>query len=118
MKPIKIIGYLMVIVALEGALQEYLWVTSAHSNADVYHDGHHNRVSSERKKESSHSWCEIVMLMIQSVWALLVGAMQWIWQSLHSWIQLMLVAFECSELVQKLGERFNLWGGLHLIKLR
>jgi hypothetical protein len=107
----------MVIVALEGALQEYFSVTSAHAHADVYHDSHYNHLSSERKKESSYSWYEIVLFMMQGVWALLVGAVQWAWQSIHSWIQLMLVAFECSELVEKLGKRFNLWAGLPEIKL-
>lgn len=117
MKLIKIIGYLMVIVTLEGALQEYLRVNSSHSHAGVHHVGHRNLISDESKKELAHSWYEIIMLIIQSLWALVINTVKSIWDTIRTWIELMLIAFECSELVHKLGERFNLWEGLHHIKL-
>lgn len=113
MKPIKIIGYLMVIVALEGALQEYLRVTSP---AHVYHAEHRTTVSHESEKEPVYAGYEIIMMIIQSVWALVIGAVQSIWHTIRTWIELLLVAFECSELVHKLGDRFNLWAGFPHIK--
>jgi hypothetical protein len=117
MKAMKIVGYLMVIVALEGALQEYMWVTSAQSHASV----HHAVVSHESEKKPMHvgtgyAWYEIIMMIIQGLWTLVVGAVQSIWHTIRRWIELMLIAFECSELVHKLGDRFNLWGGLHHLK--
>ena len=121
MKLIKIIGYLMVIAALEGALQEYRQVTS--SNAHGHHIDHRTIVSHEQEKESfdelrmsgnrrpGPTWYEIIMVILQSLWALVIGAIQWIWHTIRTWIELMLVVFECSELVHKLGDRFNLWRG-------
>jgi len=108
----KIIGYLMIIAALEGALHEYMRLTATHVDSDVYHGGHHS-VSSGAEKEPTHTWYEIIMIIMQSVWALLAGTVKLIWGGIHKWIELMLVIFECNELVHKLAERFNLWGGLH-----
>lgn len=115
MKLIKIIGYLMVIAALEGALQEYRQVTSDH--AHEYHADYRGTVSHELKKESGYAWYEIIMVIIQSVWALVIGAIQWVWDTIRTWVELLLIVFECSELVHKLGDRFNLWGGLSQIKI-
>lgn len=103
----------MVLAALEGALQEYRQVTS--SNAHGYHVDHHN--AAEPQKEPSYAWYEIIMVIMQSLWALVIGAIQWIWHTIRTWIELMLIVFECSELVHKLGDRFNLWGGLPQIKI-
>lgn len=122
MKLIKIIGYLMVIAALEGALQEYRQVTSGHG----HHADHRDIVSHERRPvlrsfnevgRTVYAWYEIIMVIMQSLWALVIGAIQWIWGTIRTWIELLLIVFECSELVHKLSDRFNLWGGLSQIKV-
>ncbi len=114
MKPIKIIGYLLVIAALEGAVQEYLRMTASHAKEDPYYYGdYHNPVrKDDRKKESTHSWYEIVLAIMQSLWAMLVRTVQSMWHAIREWVELVLIVFECSELVHKLAGRFNLWGGL------
>jgi hypothetical protein len=115
MKLMKIIGYLMVIVVLEGALQEYHRVSLSHAHG--YHIDHHDTVSHERQKESAYAWYEVIMVIIQSLWALVIGVAQSIWHTIRTWIELILIVFECSELVHKLSDRFNLWAGLPQIKI-
>jgi hypothetical protein len=125
MKLMKIIGYLMVIVVLEGALQEYHRVSLSHAHG--YHVDHHDTVSHERQKESvptslklrrtGYAWYELIMVIIQSLWALVIGVAQSIWHTIRTWIELILIVFECSELVHKLSDRFNLWAGLPQIKI-
>lgn len=106
MRLAKIIGYLMVIAALEGALQEYIRVTTSHEHG--YHADHSTTVSRESEKEPVYAWYEIIMMIIQSVWALAIGLIKSIWHPIRTWIELLLIAFECSELIHKLGNRFNL----------
>jgi hypothetical protein len=121
MKLIKIVGYLMVIAALEGALQEYRQVTSGHGHHDhgntVSHEGRPVLRSFNEVGRIGYAWYEIIMVIMQSVWALVIGALRWIWGTIRTWIELLLIVFECSELVHKLGDRFNLWGGLSQIKI-
>ena len=117
MKGMKIVGYLMIIVALEGALHEYMRLTS--ERGDSMHHANRHGVSSNFKKESARvsmkrhaAWYETILMALQGLWALLIGLVQLIWGGIYKWIKLMLVVFECSELVQKLAERFNLWSVL------
>jgi hypothetical protein len=104
MKLIKIIGYLMVIAALEGALQEYHQVTSDRG----HHGDHRDTISQKTQKEPVYAWYEIIMVIMQSLWALVIGAIQSIWHAIRTWVELLLIVFECSELVHKLSDRFNL----------
>jgi hypothetical protein len=99
----------MIIAVLEGALQEYHQVTSAHAHG--YHADHHNAASDEPDKEPVHyAWYEIIIMIMQSLWALVIGVIKSIWHTIRTWVELMLIAFECSELVHKLSERFKLGG--------
>lgn len=104
----------MVFAVLEGALQEYHRVASDHSYE--YQANHRNVVSHEPHRNGC-AWYEIIMMIMQSLWALAVGAIQSIWHTIRTWVELLLIVFECSELVHKLSDRFNLWDGLNWMKI-
>ncbi len=94
----------MVIAALEGALQEYRQVISQQV------DGHHI-MARESQKKPVYAWSEIIMMIMQSLWMQMIGAVRSVWGAIRTWVELLLIVFECSELVHKLGDRFNLWRG-------
>jgi len=112
MKLMNIILYLALIAVCEGALHEYLWWTGSHAKQGNYQAIGEDQKASEGKKESSLGILEIFMLIMQALWAFLVGIARWIWHGICEWIELVLMILECTELAHKLAERFHLWGGM------
>lgn len=117
MKLMSIILYVTVIAALEGALYEYLWWTASHTGHGNYETVQRHQGARGLKKESTgfaleqqKTWpgfLEQSISILQALWTILIAILQWIWHGIREWIEIVLMIFECTELIHKMFERFH-----------
>lgn len=111
MKTTTVVLYLLAIAAFEGALYEYLSMSTVRSER-TYQMRHCSRVFTAPKKESAdYSWYEILASIMHSIWALLIGCVRWMWHGIHESTELIMMLFDESELFQDLMLRFNVCEG-------